>query len=54
MKREQVSVPLDPQQRAFCERVAEEEDRSIAAVIRRMVSEAMRAQAKAPERVAGR
>jgi hypothetical protein len=54
MKR-QISVPLSPQQREFCERVAEEQDRSIAAVIRRLVSEAMRAQADSGERVsAGR
>jgi hypothetical protein len=44
MKR-QISVPLDAEQRAYVERVAEEQDRSIAAVLRRMVSEAMRAQA---------
>ena len=54
MRRGQVSVPLDPEQRAYVERVAEEQDRSIAAVLRRMVSDAMRAQAAPSERSVGR
>lgn len=54
MRRGQVSVPLDPEQREFVERAAEEQDRSIAAVIRRLVSEAMRAQATQGARVLNR
>jgi hypothetical protein len=37
---DQVSVPLPPDLRAFVERKAAEEDRSIAAVIRRLIADA--------------
>jgi len=37
-KREQVSVPLDRELREFVEREAEREDRSMAAMIRRIVA----------------
>src|SRR5262249_26141356 len=40
--REQVSVPLPPELRAFVARVAEQEDRSQASVIRKLVAEAAR------------
>jgi hypothetical protein len=38
----QVSVPLDPELRAFVERAAEREDRSVAGQIRHLVAEAAR------------
>ena len=41
-KPNQVSVPLDPELRAFVERAAEREDRSIAGQIRHLVAEAAR------------
>jgi hypothetical protein len=41
--REQVTVPLPPELRAFVAREAEREDRSQASVIRRLVAEAARA-----------
>jgi hypothetical protein len=42
-KREQVSVPLDPELRAFVERAAEREDRSLAGQIRHLIAQAARA-----------
>jgi predicted transcriptional regulator len=39
-KREQVSVPLDPELRQYVERVAEQEDRPVASVIRRLIAAA--------------
>jgi hypothetical protein len=50
--REQVSVPLPAELRAFVERQAEAEDRSVASVIRRLVAEAARTQAPEGERAA--
>ena len=50
--REQVSVPLPADLRAFVARVAEQEERSMAFVIRRLVAEAARAQADQGERAA--
>jgi hypothetical protein len=50
--RDQVSVPLPAELRAYVERRAEAEDRSVASVIRRLVAEAARAQAAAGERAA--
>jgi hypothetical protein len=41
-RREQVSVPLSPALRAFVERTAEREDRTVAATIRHFVAEAAR------------
>ncbi len=41
-KREQVSVPLDPALRQYVERVAAQEDRPVASVIRRLIAEAAR------------
>jgi hypothetical protein len=41
-RREQVSVPLSPELRAFVERTAEREDRTVAATIRHFVAEAAR------------
>jgi len=41
-RREQVSVPLDPELRAFVEREAAREDRSIAGQIRHLVAQAAR------------
>jgi hypothetical protein len=46
MKCQQVSVPLPAELRAFVERVANEQDRSIAGVIRRLVAKAARAHTK--------
>jgi hypothetical protein len=43
MRDKQVSVPLPAELRAFVERVASEQDRSIAGVIRRLVAKAARA-----------
>jgi hypothetical protein len=40
--REQVSVPLPPELRAFVAREAEREERSQASVIRRLIAEAAR------------
>jgi hypothetical protein len=51
MKCQQVSVPLPASLRAFVERQAEREDRSVASVIRRYVAQAARA-ADQVERVA--
>jgi hypothetical protein len=45
-KREQVSVPLDPELRDFVERAAAEEDRSLAGQIRHLVAEAAREASK--------
>jgi hypothetical protein len=41
-KREQVSVPLGPQLRAFVEQTAAREDRTVAGQIRHLVAEAAR------------
>ena len=50
-RREQVSVPLDPELRAFVERAAEREDRTLAGQIRHLVAEAAR-RAETQERAA--
>jgi hypothetical protein len=42
MKCQQVSVPLPAELRAFVEREAERQDRSVASVIRRLVDQAAR------------
>jgi hypothetical protein len=47
MKCQQVSVPLSAELRQFVERVANEQDRSIAGVIRHLVAQAARAHTKA-------
>jgi hypothetical protein len=52
-RREQVSVPLEPELRAFVERAAAQEDRSVAGQIRHLVAEAARAHANEGERAAG-
>ena len=49
--REQVTVPLTPALRAFVARVAEQEDRSQASVIRKLVADAAR-KAEQPQRAA--
>lgn len=41
-QRQQVSVPLDPQLRAFVEETAAREDRTVAGQIRHLVAEAAR------------
>jgi hypothetical protein len=41
-RREQVSVPLDAELRAFVERAAERDDRPVASWIRHLVAEARR------------
>lgn len=41
-KREQISVPLDPELREYVERTAAREDRSVAGQIRHFVAEAAR------------
>ena len=48
MRDKQVSVPLPAELRAFVEKVATGQDRSIAYVIRHLVAEAARAHPKAP------
>jgi hypothetical protein len=48
---EQVTVPLPPQLREFVRSVAEREERSQAAVIRRLVADAAR-KAEQPQRAA--
>jgi hypothetical protein len=48
MRDKQVSVPLPAELRAFVEKVATEQDRSIAYVIRHLVAEAAWAHPKAP------
>jgi hypothetical protein len=45
-KLQQVSVPLPQELREFVERVATEQDRSVAGVIRRLVAKAARAHTK--------
>jgi len=45
-RREQVTVPLDPELREFVERAAAEEDRSVAGQIRHFVAQAARMAAK--------
>ena len=49
--REQLSVPLPPNLRAYVARVAEQEDRSQAYVIRKLIAAAAR-KAKQPQRAA--
>ena len=49
--REQVSVPLPPDLRAYVARVAEQEDRSQASVIRKLIAAAAR-KAEQPQRAA--
>jgi hypothetical protein len=44
--REQISVPLPPELRAYVQTVAEREDQSQASVIRRLVAEAAARQAQ--------
>jgi hypothetical protein len=51
-KRENVSMPLDPELRAFVERTAEQEDRSVAGQIRHLIAEAARRSAQRGERAA--
>ena len=51
-RREQVTVPLDPALRAFVEREAEREDRTMAAWIRRLVAQAQRQAQGQQERAA--
>jgi uncharacterized protein (DUF1778 family) len=43
MKRNQISVPLDPKLRELVERAAAREDRTMAGWIRRIIAEAARA-----------
>lgn len=43
-KREnQITVPLDPELRAFIEQMAAREDRTVAAMVRRIIAQAARA-----------
>jgi hypothetical protein len=42
---DQISVPIPPVLRAFLQRRAEAEDRSIAAIVRRLIAEAERREA---------
>jgi hypothetical protein len=44
MKCQQVSVPLPAELRAFVEREAQRQDRSVASVIRRLVDQAARSE----------
>jgi hypothetical protein len=46
MRDKQVSVPLPAELRKFVERIASEQDRSIAGVIRHLVAQAARAHTK--------
>ena len=41
-RREQISVPLNAELRAYVERTAAREDRSLAQVIRRLIAQAAR------------
>jgi hypothetical protein len=41
-KREQVSVPLNPELRQYAERAAAQDDRTVAAWIRHLIAEAAR------------
>jgi predicted transcriptional regulator len=43
-KKDQVSVPLPAELRAFVERIAQAEDRSVANVIRHLIAQAARQQ----------
>jgi hypothetical protein len=51
-RREQISVPLEPELRAFAEREAERQDRSLAGQIRHFVAEAARRAAQQQEQAA--
>jgi hypothetical protein len=51
-RREQISVPLDRALREFVERLAEQEDRSVAGAIRHLVAEAARAERALDQRAA--
>ncbi len=42
MAKEQLSVKLDPEQRAFLERMAARDDRTVSALVRHLVSVAAR------------
>lgn len=50
MRREQISVPLEAELRAFAEREAERQDRSLAGQIRHFVAEAARRAAAQDQR----
>ena len=52
-RREQVSVPLDAQQREFVEEQAARQDRSLAGQIRHWVAAAMRQESEAGGRAMG-
>jgi uncharacterized protein (DUF1778 family) len=42
MKRNQISVPLDPKLRELVERAAEREDRTVANYVRHLIAQAVR------------
>jgi hypothetical protein len=42
MKREQITIPLDPALREFVERAAAEQDRTMAGQVRHLIAEAAR------------
>jgi hypothetical protein len=42
MKRQQLTIPINEELRAFIERAAAKEDRSVASMVRRLIAEAAR------------
>jgi predicted HicB family RNase H-like nuclease len=52
MKRDQISVPIDPELRALAERCAAREDRKLAAWVRRVIAQATRAAEQSERHVA--
>jgi hypothetical protein len=52
-KREQISVPVNPELRNAVERAAAREDRTVANWIRRVIAEAVRKAADGEQRAAG-
>jgi hypothetical protein len=42
MKRQQITIPINEELRAFIERAAAKEDRTVASMVRRLIAEAAR------------
>jgi hypothetical protein len=51
-REQQISVPLDPDLRAFVEQLAAREDRTVAGQIRHLIAQSKRAEAQAIEAAA--
>jgi hypothetical protein len=51
-KRQQITIPINEELRAFIERAAAKEDRSVASMVRRLIAEAARSSETPREREA--